>query len=511
MFCEPLIRCSIPTRVARAAWTLALWAAPAGLGAQQAMTLDDAVGLARANSPAFLTVENDLDVAGWAVREAYAGFLPSLTVRSGAQYVAAGTQRFGIFTGDDIGVGTTDYYLSDYSLNLSYTLSGRTFFQTSRSRAERRAAEAGIDAAAFTLTTDVTRQYLLALRAQEAVKVAERQVERAAEIFELADARVRVGAAVATEGKQAEVEQGRAEVALLEAVNLLATERLRLMEQIGAEFGEDVELTEPFELFDIQYDRQELVRQAMGAHPELRSLRATGSARVAASREVRSDFFPSLSVSVDWSGFTRQIGDTDFLLGQARGSVDAQRNQCLLMNEISAGLNQPLTGFPSDCSGIILTPADEQRLLSGNRAFPFDFERQPVSAVVRVSLPIFTGFSRKRQAEAADAAAEDAQFAVRAEELRLRTEVAERLGDAQTTYRIAAIEERNREVAGEQLALARERYRLGAAPFLDLLEAESSMAEAERDYLNAVYDFHDALSALESAVGRRLRPNGGGE
>jgi len=32
------------------------------------------------------------------------------------------------------------------------------------------------------------------------------------------------------------------------------------------------------------------------------------------------------------------------------------------------------------------------------------------------------------------------------------------------------------------------------------------MAEAERDYLAAVYNFHDALSALESAVGTRLRP-----
>jgi outer membrane protein TolC len=64
-------------------------------------------------------------------------------------------------------------------------------------------------------------------------------------------------------------------------------------------------------------------------------------------------------------------------------------------------------------------------------------------------------------------------------------------------------------VAGEQLELAQERYRLGAASFLELLEAQSSMATAERDYLNARYRFHGALWALEASVGERLRPESG--
>ena len=60
--------------------------------------------------------------------------------------------------------------------------------------------------------------------------------------------------------------------------------------------------------------------------------------------------------------------------------------------------------------------------------------------------------------------------------------------------------------AGSQLTLAQERYRLGAAAYLELLEAQNSMAEAERDYLNAQYRFHGAIWALEAAVGERLRP-----
>jgi outer membrane protein len=78
-----------------------------------------------------------------------------------------------------------------------------------------------------------------------------------------------------------------------------------------------------------------------------------------------------------------------------------------------------------------------------------------------------------------------------------------------TAVDVVEIEEGNREVAAEQLDLAQERYGLGAATFLELLEAQSSVAAAERDFLNARYRFHGALWALEAAVGERLRPEAG--
>ncbi len=487
------------------------WTASTQDGAAQAvpdeLTLEEAIAIASANNPAFLSTRNDLGAADWRVREAFASFLPRFSTSAGATYIGAGTQNFGTFTASAVGVGSTDYYLSDYSLRLDLQLSGRTFFQAARTRADRRAVDAGVQAAAFTLATDVTRQYLLALRAQEGVRVARRQLQRAEENYELASARVRVGQAAATEGKQAEVERGRAEVAVLQAENLLATERFRLMEQLGMSLDDGVALASGFEFFELARSQEELVDVAMNGHPQLRSLRASRDATVAGVRETRSDYLPSLSLAASWSGFTRQVGDDQFLINQVRGSVEGQREDCLFMNQLAAGLTNPIDGFPRDCSALVLTPADERRIVSGNRAFPFDYEREPLRASLRVSLPIFTGFSRQRQAEEASAADADARYAVQAEQLRLRAEIATRYGDVQTTRRIAEIEERNREVAGEQLALARERYRLGAAAFLELLEAESSMAEAERDHLAAVYNFHDALSALESAVGARLRPD----
>src|SRR5207237_695982 len=59
--------------------------------------------------------------------------------------------------------------------------------------------------------------------------------------------------------------------------------------------------------------------------------------------------------------------------------------------------------------------------------------------------------------------------------------------------------------AAEQLQLATERYRVGSGTFFELLDAQVAALRAETDYVNAVYDYHKALAALEAAVGRPLR------
>jgi outer membrane protein len=70
------------------------------------------------------------------------------------------------------------------------------------------------------------------------------------------------------------------------------------------------------------------------------------------------------------------------------------------------------------------------------------------------------------------------------------------------------LESRNRALAEDQLRLARERYRVGAAAFLELQDAETIKARADRAYLDAVFSFHASLADLQAAVGRPLRETG---
>jgi outer membrane protein len=485
---------------------------PPGAASQElqgTLSLEEAVELARRNNPDFLITENDEATADWNVLEAYGSFLPSFNTSLQAQYLAPGVPSTGIYTGEDFGIGSTDYYFSGYNLSLQYSLSGSTLFELASARASRRATNAGVRAAEYNLESAVTAQYLMALRARDGVQVAITQLQRAQETLELAQARVDVGAAPPTEGGQAEVELGRAQVALLEAESLLRTEKLRLAEQIGVPVEGDYRLISEFSLFEPHWDREDLVSRALEGHPQLRAFRAQESARNADARQAWSGYFPTLFAQATWSGRAREIGDQEYLVGQARNSVESQRSNCEFMNEIVAGLTQPVTGYPRDCSTYQLTGAQEAAILAGNDVFPFDFRKEPWSLFLQVSSPVFQGFSRERQIAEARAAAEDARFNRRAEELRVRTAVTGAFDELETAAQVVRIEERNREVAGEQLQLARERYSLGAAPILELLEAEESMATAERDYLDAQYRFHGAIWALEAAVGERIRQEAG--
>jgi outer membrane protein TolC len=144
-------------------------------------------------------------------------------------------------------------------------------------------------------------------------------------------------------------------------------------------------------------------------------------------------------------------------------------------------------------------------IVEGNSAFPFDFTRQPPSASLSVAIPIFPGLSRERQVEASRLQREDAEYLVREQELALRSDLAVGLGAVRTAYQSALLEQRNQTVADEQLRLARERYQLGAITFIDLVDAETVKAQADRQRLAAIYAYHDAITSLETVVGARLR------
>jgi outer membrane protein len=486
---------------------------PAPGGAQEVqgtLTLEEAIRLARQHNPGFLATASDEELAEWGVRESYGELLPRLTSNLSGQYLAPGSPSFGIFDAGDLGLAVTDYYFSGYNLQASYSLQGGSLFRVASARADREATLAGILAAEYTLESEVTAQYLMALRAGDEVEVSRRQLARAEEGFELAEARVEVGAAIPTDAKQAEVERGRAQVALIESESRSRNQKLLLLELMGVRAAGEFQLVGEFDLFEPDWDRENLVNRALDRHPRLRAYRAQEKARTAGMRSAWSSYLPNINLSASWSGRARQIGDEEYLLSQARASVVSQRDNCQLWNQVSSGLSEPLAGYPRDCSGYVLTPEHEARILANNDVFPFDFRREPFSLYLSVSLPVFQGFTRQRQVAEARNAATQARLNLRAEELRVRTSVTQAHDELLTALQVVGIEARNREVAEEQLMLAQERYRLGAASFMELLEAQSSAAAAERDYLNAKYRFHGAIWALEAEVGERLRPESAG-
>ena len=467
------------------------------------LTLDEALQLARGHNPTYLMAANDEGDAAWQQREAYAAFLPTLNLNGTAQYVAEGTPNLGFLTGADLGVGKIpSSYYSSYGLTAAITLSGATLFDAARAGANRRAVAAQVDAAAYTLETTVTQQYLAALRAQDAVNLEQENLESAERSYELAVAQFETGAAPRLDVTNAEVTRGRAEVALLQAQQDAETEKLRLMQTIGVAPEGAIELTSTFDIFQPVWSAEELTARALANHPSVVAARASERAGTAAARAATMQYLPTLRLSAGLSGYSRQTGDNEFLLDDARETFQNRFDNCVYGNRIG----ELLGDAPQDCSRFVFTDDDAQTLLAANDVFPFQFTSNPANVTLSLTFPIFDGFTRERQLQEARSAAADARHLRRAEELNRRTAVSEAYVALLTAYRTVAIEERNVVAATEQLELARERYRLGAGDIVELSQAQATKALADRDHLNAVYQFHENYAALSAAVGEPLRP-----
>jgi outer membrane protein len=479
----------------------AVIAAPPAASAQRAieLSLPEAIGLARENNPAFLQQRNDVDVSAAAVRAAYGGLLPSAHVSSSFGYTAPGELRFQTRT---FGQEPASYS-SSYSIGLSYQLDGRTLLEPTVQRAQRAAAEERVTGAGANLESAVTQQYLAVLRAREQLQQARGEVGRADEYLRLAQARLDVGAGTPLEVRSASVQKGRAEIAVVQAANAAANAVLMLGTLIGMPVDSSLVLTSRFQIFEPDWNVADLIEIALDDNPLLRAVRAGASAARTSVRAARSSYLPLLDFGLGWRGYVSRYGSIDPLVNRALAGIDLR--ECQRNNRLLELIDEP----PRPC----LDPEDpavqsniRREIEAGNRGFPFDFDDQPFQASVTVSLPLFTGFNRGLQVAQARAQAADLSYEVRAEELRVRQEVASAARNVEAAYRTALLQEQVRENAAEELRLSQERFRFGAASSVEVTDAQTDLAQAEREQIAAVYDFHRWLAALEALVGRRLRP-----
>lgn len=495
-------------RISALAVAFAAAIVPAVVHAQQtvpaSLSLDAALDVARGNNPTYLQAANDADLADWDVRQAWGRLLPSANASSTVSWQGAGEQRFGSLTLGDLGFGgQPSYYFSSYNLGVSYDLSWSSILAPRQAKAQRSATEAGIRRSEAELVSQVTGAYLEVLRQQEALVLARQQLENSRFNLRLAQGQLEVGAATPIDVGQAEVQVGRAEVTVLQTENALATGRMRLLQQMGVPVDQEITLSTTFELTEPDWSVDDLYDRALADNPGLAAARRSREAAEVGVSQARSAYFPTLSLSTGWSGFTREASSVDFQIAQAQSQVSSAVAQCVQTNELYRRLADPLP--PLDCGRFAFTDAQRRAIVSQNDQFPFDFQASPPSASLTVSIPIFQGLSRQRNLEAARVQRDDLAQQLRGQELALRADLGVEVANVRTAYQSALLEERNRNLAEQQLRLARERYQLGAITFVELVDAQTVLAQADRDRTAAVFFYHDAVTRLETLVGAPLR------
>jgi outer membrane protein len=467
------------------------------------LTMEQAVATAREGNPDLLQQQNDTRTARAAVRHARLDFLPSANASTSLGYIAAGEQSYGAV---QLGTVSTATLQSNYSLNFGYQLSGSKLMQPRLARAQERATVQRVIGYEANLVSQVRQQYLAALQAWEQAEQAQRELARTQEHERLARARLEVGAGTPLDLRRAEVDRGTAEVNVLQRRNTYQTELLRLGLVMGREIPADTRLASTFALFEPTWTVDELQRLAMEGNPNLLSARATMQAARTGVRVARTQYLPSLSLSVGFSGRVSRSSDLDAVFRNDSVATQQAFGNCFLGNQLSALIGAPLEDCAKfDVSNPLVLNQIRQGVQARNPAFPFGYRSQPMAASLQLSLPLFNGYARERQIEEARVQEEDARLAVRSQELKLRTDLGAALLSLQTAYRTAQLQEQVVAKANEELRLAQERFRFGVASSVEVTDAQTSLALAEQARIDAVYNYHKSLAALEALAGRPLR------
>jgi len=461
------------------------------------LTIEEAVQLALRNNPTHLSQLSSRSRAGTSVRSAYGSFLPNVSSSFGAQFREGGTEVFG---GQQFGA-SSDRLLSSYNISISAGYSVSSLLEPRRAKANLNAAEADVTASAAETRFQVVNQYLNVLQAQAQAALQDTLLANAQAQLELNRAREQVGAATSLQVRQAEVQVGIQRVAVLRQRNTVENAILVLFQQMGVDRMEGVRLVTTFPMSEPTVRLPELLAMARSANPGLLAAEARQQSADVSVRQARGAWFPTLGFSTGFSGNSFSDTNIEPAIASAALSTEAQRRSCFTSDSIRVGAGLAARG----CDQFVFTDADAAAIRAANEAFPFKFDKNPLSYSVQVSLPIFNGFRREADIQNASLARNDARYALRARQLQINTDVTTAYQNLQTQYQTVQLQELTRVAAQQALDLANERYRVGASTFVEVSQARSDFERESTNLINAIFQFHQAYAALERAVGRPLR------
>ena len=308
-----------------------------------------------------------------------------------------------------------------------------------------RAAKSGIEVAG--LEAEVTKRdvmatagllYIEALRADEAVKAREADVELSRQLLKLARDRKAAGVATGLDVTRQEVQLENNKQRLLVSQNELESARLNLIRSLGIAFDVRLVLTDDLKFVPVEPQAAE---QALTA-----------------AREQRLEL---------------------------RAQENRQRLAALILNSVTSE-RIPSVSLNGDYGWIGLKPEDALATRSIGLTF---------------SMPIFDGGQRESRIS-------ETRSRVRQESIRMKDvsdqvtlEVRNALLTLESSMQQVAVAEKGMELALKELAFARDRFVAGLATNIEVTNAQTSVARARDNQIEALFRFNASRINLARAKG----------
>jgi outer membrane protein TolC len=408
------------------------------------VTLAEAVRLAAQVDPNVVDAHGRVRTTGAGMRAAAGGYLP--TISTGTSYgrsFSEGPSRIDPITNQvlpgDISTGSLSL-----GANASYTIFDglRRESQLRSTRAQGRAADAGLDYQRAQSALRATQSFLAAAQSTALVRIAGESIRRAEDQLRIAVARLSTRAATVVDSLQASADLGQARLSLLSREAQRAREETSLARTIGVDGRVTAAPDSALDRLVTVADTAALLAEALARSPRVLQAEANVDGQRAQVSSAKSGYLPSLALNAG----------TSF-----NGS---NQNNYQLFNNRSVSLNVswPLfNGFRRE-----LDVAQQQASLETERARAEDARRE-VAAQLRAQL----------------AALEAAR---------------QRIGLSQDIL----------SATRAKLQVQLELYRIGSVDITRVTLAQRDLDQAEVDAVLARFDYVRAKAEIEAIIGRTL-------
>ena len=416
------------------------------------LTLNEAILLSLQNNYDIQLTRNDSLLA--ALDYAYANYslLPRLNAGSAVlwnnnnsrQVLADGTER------KRDGIKSTNITAS---LNLNWTLFDgfRMFIARDRLKQLVELGELQIKNQVITTVADVALLYYDIVRQEQQLRAIQEQIDLSTERATLAQYRYDVGVGAKPDVLQAQIDLNAQKSAALTQQALINNLKERLNQLLVLPVGNDVMIADTAINFNAGLTLDSIATMAISTNPELMIGRKNLELAEMDLRLRRAERFPTVEFNSAYN-FSRT-------------------NNSSVVNQFQPLFNQ-------------------------NRGLNYGFS---------AAIPIFNGYNTRRLIRAAELNIQSQQLSYDRTLALLNTSIANAYRDYDLYKRTLALEEENIKLVRENIFIARERYRLGISTFLEMREAQQSLAEATNRLIQARYNVKVAEISLLRLRGDLVR------
>lgn len=397
------------------------------------LTLNEAVATSLRNNYDIQLTRNDSLLA--ALDYAYADYamLPRLSATAGLGFNRANQRQ--VFKDTTRGGKANSNSISS-SINLDWTLFDgfRMFIAKERLNQLVNLTELQMKAQVITTVADVMRIYYDIVRQQQQMRALEEQMQLSTERLQLAQYKFDVGTGVKPDILQAQIDLNSQRSAYLTQQTGINKLKDQLNNLLVLPTDSDFVVTDTLITYNESLTLDSISSGITATNPEL--LLAQKNIQIAELdlRSRRAERYPTLEFNSAYN-FNRQ-------------------NNLALVNPF-------------------------QSLFSQNRGLNYGFT---------ANIPIFNGFATRRLIKAAEINIQSQELLYDRSLALINTNVATAYKDYDLYKRALALEEENIKLVRENLFIARERYRLGISTFIEMREAQQSLADAANRLIQARFN-----------------------